>query len=554
MIMSNKFKVIGLIVTVFLLIAFLFNFAYGNPLLKVIPEKVIGVLELKDAELIEGLSKLDLAGFSSEMKEGSEIENYKMTREEIKEELGFDVLDPLFLENIFSGGAVLSCLGVSVGGVPEVLLVLSPSDSRAFTKFVGAIEAKNNLKEEVSNYKGINIVNIILPEDADLEPIKSISYAFLGDALVIGGNLSPVKKAIEVFQGESNSLLENSEYNEQKVKIEKKVEPSSFFFCLFGQELYKALDELVEVVEEEELAKTLKDSRDSLEDMGTISGVGGYQEKQFKAYMIAQITEKYIDVLKEADMSNVQSLSMFPKNTFFYLGGILPLTWEEIKKDYISEDLQLNLEKNVKQVQEKSGVDIEKTIYSWPAREFSLGLFDTSAIFPKVGLIVGYSSEEKLIQNLYPILENFAPMMGGTLVDNQYEGINYKSLPNPMFPLGYGIIADRFVLSSGIANIIDAQKGDMATLDKLEAIKYMLSFPKVFSLLYIDMNSVSEIVGRFMQMAAQEIPEGAEETEGAKRKESLDDILEGLSSLKNVLFWAGIEEDYSYAWFEINYK
>jgi len=171
-----------------------------------------------------------------------------------------------------------------------------------------------------------------------------------------------------------------------------------------------------------------------------------------------------------------------------------------------------------------------------------------------VGLIAGYSSEEKLIQNLYPALENFAPMMGGTLVDNQYEGINYKSLPNPMFPLGYGILGDRFVLSSGIANIIDAQKGDMATLDKLEPIKYMLSFPKVFSLLYIDMNSVSEIVGRFMQMAVQEIPEGAEETEGAKRKEFLDDILEGINSLENVLFWAGLEEDYSYAWLEINYK
>ena len=57
---------------------------------------------------------------------------------------------------------------------------------------------------------------------------------------------------------------------------------------MFGQELYQVLDELIEVVEEEELAKTLKDSRDSLEDMGTIS-MGGYQEKQFKAYMIAQI-------------------------------------------------------------------------------------------------------------------------------------------------------------------------------------------------------------------------------------------------------------------------
>jgi len=330
-----------------------------------------------------------------------------------------------------------------------------------------------------------------------------------------------MKKAIEVFQGESNSLLENSEYNEQKVKTGKKVEPSSFFFCLFGQELYQVLDELVEVVEEEELAKTLKDSRDSLEDMGTISMIGGYQEKQFKAYMIAQIAEKYIDVLKEADISNVQALSMFPKNTFFYLGGVLPLTWGEIKKDYISEDLQLDLEKNIKQVQEKSGVDIEKTIYSWLAKEFSLGLFDTSVIFPKVGLIAGYSSEEKLIQNLYPALENFAPTMGGALVDNQYEGINYKSLPNPMFPLGYGIVGDRFVLSSGIANIIDAQKGDMATLDKLEAIKYMLSFPKVFSLLYIDMNSVSEIVGRFMQMAVQEIPEGAEECIFRKHGERL---------------------------------
>ena len=551
--MSNKFKVIGLIVTVFLLFAFLFNFAYGNPLLEVIPEKVIGVLELKDAELIKSLSELDMMSFAPEGEEEGELQDYKMTREEIKEELGFDVLDPLFLENIFSNGAILSCLGVSVGGVPEVLLALSPSDSRAFTKFVGAIEVKNNLEEEVSNYKGIDIVNIILPEDLDLEPIKSISYAFLGDALVIGGNLSPVKKAIEVFRGERNSLLENSEYKEQKVKTGKKVEPSSFFFCLFGQELYHVLDELVEVVEEE-LAKTLKDSRDSLEDMGTISMIGGYQEKQFKTYMIAQIAKKYIDVLKEVDISNVQALSMFPKNTFFYLGGVLPLTWEEIKKDYISEDLQLDLEKNIKKVQEKSGVDIEKTIYSWLAKEFSLGLFDTSAIFPKVGLIAGYSSEEKLIQNLYPVLEQFAPMMGGTLIDNQYEGINYKSLPNPMFPLGYGIIGDRFVLSSGIANIIDAQRGDLATLDKLEGIKYMLSFPKVISLLYIDMNSVTEIVGRFMQMAAQEIPEGVEETEGAKRRESLDAILEGLNSLKNVLFWVGFEEDHSYAWLEINYK
>jgi hypothetical protein len=546
--MSCKFKVLGLILTLFLLFAFLFNFAYGNPLLEVIPEKVIGVLEIKDAELVKSLCELDMTSFAPGGEGSSEIQNYRMTREEIKEELGFDVLDPVFLENIFSGGAILSCLGVSVGGVPEVLLVLSPSDSRAFAKFVGTVEVKNNLKEEVSNYEGIDIVNIILPEDADLEPIKSISYAFLGDTLVIGGNLSPVRKAIEVFQGDGNSLLENSEYKEQKARIGEKVKPSNFFFCLFGHELYRVLDELNEVVEEEELARTLKDSRDSLEDMGTISGVGGYQEKQFKAYVTAQIAEKYFNALKEVDISNVQSLSMFPKNTFFYLGGVLPFTWEEIKEDYISENLQLNLEKNVQEVQEKSGIDIEKTIYSWPAKEFSLGLFDTSAIFPKVGLVAGYSSEEKVIQNLYPVLENFAPILGGTLLDNQYEGINYKSLTNPMFPLGYGIVGDRLVLSSSIANIIDAKKGGMVTLNKLEPIKYMLSYPRVFSLLYIDMNSVSEIVERFMQMAVQNKPEGV------KGNKNFEAILDSLNSLENILFWTGLEEDYSYSWLEINYK
>jgi len=143
--MSNKFKVTNLIVTVSLLFVFLFNFAYGNPLLEVIPEKVIGVLEIKDVELIKSLSELDLVNFAPEGKKGSQIRDYRMTREEIKEELGFDVLDPLFLENIFSGGAILSCLGVSMGGVPEALLALSPSDSHAFSRFIGYIEAKNDL-------------------------------------------------------------------------------------------------------------------------------------------------------------------------------------------------------------------------------------------------------------------------------------------------------------------------------------------------------------------------------------------------------------------------
>ena len=77
--MSSKFKVIGLIVTVFLLFAFLFNFSYGNPLLEVIPEKVIGILELKDAELIKSLSELDMVNFALERKKGSQIRNYRRT-------------------------------------------------------------------------------------------------------------------------------------------------------------------------------------------------------------------------------------------------------------------------------------------------------------------------------------------------------------------------------------------------------------------------------------------------------------------------------------------
>ncbi len=511
-------------------------------------------MELKDAELIKSLSKLNLISFSLEREEESEAEDFSMIREEIKEELGFDVLDPLFLENIFSRGAVFSCLDVATGGVPEVLLVLSPSDSHSFSRFIGYIEGKNDLREEVFVYKGINIVSIIFPEKADLESLKTIFYAFLGSNLVIGGNLSPVKKAIEVFQGESNSLIKNLEYKELKLKTGEKVESASFFFCLFSEELRQALDELVEVVEEEELIKALKDSRDSVEGIGIISGVGGYQEKQFKAYIMAYMPEKYLNMLKDVNISNMQSLSMFPKNTFFYLGALVPLTWEEINKDFLSEEIQLGSKKYFQQAQDKIGIDIEKVIYFWPAKEFSLGLFDITAIFPKVGLIIGYTSEEKLTQNLYPTLEQCAPKLGGVLVDNQYEGINYKSISSPMFPLGYGVVGDRFVLSSSIANIIDDQRGDVATLDKLEAIKYMLSFPKVIFLLYIDMNSITEIVSKFLQIAVQGIPEGAEETEGAKRKETLDAILRGLSSLENILLWAGLEEDYSYNWLEINYK
>jgi len=550
--MNKSFKILAL--TLFLLFAFLFNlayaYAYGNPLLEVIPEKVIAVLELKDAELIKSLSELNLASFSTEKEEVSKTKDYKMTREEIKEELGFDILDPIFLENIFSNGAVISWLGVSVGGVPEVLLAISPSDSHTFLKFIGAIESKFNLKEKVSTFKGIDLVSIDLPEDAGLEPLKTISYAFLGDIIVIGGNLSPVKKAIDVFKGEVNSILKNSEYKGLKIKTDEMLETSSFFFCLFSEKLCQVLNELADLIEKEEVAKTLRDSRDSLEGMGPLSVAGVSLEKQFKAYMITKTSAEYLDMFKDLDLSNLRSLSKFPKNTFFYLGGLVPLTWEEMKNDFLSESSRADLEQNLAQAQSKIGIDIEEAVFSCLAKEFSLGLFDTSAIFPKVGLITGYISEEKITQDLYPALQMFAPMLGGELGDEEYEGVNYKSIANPMFPLGYGIVGDRFVLSCGTINIIDAQKGDIATIDKLEAIKYMLSHPNVISLLYIDMNSVTEVVSRFMQMAEEGKTEEAK-TEG---EEVVDAMLKSLSSLKNVLAWGGTEEDYFYTWLEVNYN
>lgn len=145
-------------------------------------------------------------------------------------------------------------------------------------------------------------------------------------------------------------------------------------------------------------------------------------------------------------------------------------------------------------------------------------------------------------------------MLGGALTDREYEGVNYKYIPNPMFPLGYGIIEDRFVLSSGMDNIIDAQKGDIATIDKLEVIKYMLSYTNVISLFYLDMNSVTEVVNRFMQMGEVEKEKvEVEEREEVKavRREA---IMESLSRIKNILIWAGVEEDYLYTWLEVNYN
>jgi len=91
-----------------------------------------------------------------------------------------------------------------------------------------------------------------------------------------------------------------------------------------------------------------------------------------------------------------------------------------------------------------------------------------------------------------------------------------------MFPVAYGIVGDRFVISTGINDIIDTQKGSREALDKSEAINYMLSFPNIISLLYIDMVPITQIAERFMQMSqSMQQPEGQPESGGNDPTEAM---------------------------------
>jgi len=548
----NKIKNLFMLIVILMLLA-LNTFAYGNPLLEIVPENTLAVLEFADSEMIEYLSEMNLGSFSLGTG-ASDLKEYQDAREEAKNKLGYDVLDPKFIENIFSNGTLLACIDVSIGGVPEILIAVSPSDEHAFLKFIGAVVAKNDLIEEISEYKNIEIVKIFFPEDVDAEPFDSISYAFLGDVLVLGSNAVATKKAIDVYLSEKKSLTENIEYNEMKAKTMEKIEFSTFFACLFSQEIYRVLDELVEVVEEEELLVSLETSRDSLENMANIGVAGGYRDKSFITYTVApETSEKFLDLYRELDTTQLHSLKMFPKNTFFYMAGIAPFTWEEMREDIIDENQQNTLDENLGQIRNKTGVDVEGILSAIPSQEFSIGIFDPAGLFPKVGLLSGFYSLENLEQHVYPIFENYAPMIGGQLLEGQYEGVPYKTLPNPMFPVAYGVVGDRLVVSTGINDMIDTYQENREALKKTDAINYMLSYPNVMTLLYIDMMPITQIAERFIQMSKQS-PQSSGDSTGAGSNESTQAMLENLRNLKNVLFWAGLEENDVYAWLEVNYQ
>jgi len=53
--------------------------------------------------------------------------------------------------------------------------------------------------------------------------------------------------------------------------------------------------------------------------MANIGMAGGYRENNFKTYIIApQTSEDYLDLFKEIDTINLQSLHMFPKILFLF--------------------------------------------------------------------------------------------------------------------------------------------------------------------------------------------------------------------------------------------
>ncbi len=72
------------------------------------------------------------------------------------------------------------------------------------------------------------------------------------------------------------------------------------------------------IVEEDELLANLENTRDSLENMATVGIAGGYREESFVAYMIApQTSDEVLDLYREIDITQLQSLQMFPSNTVF---------------------------------------------------------------------------------------------------------------------------------------------------------------------------------------------------------------------------------------------
>ncbi len=524
----KKVRVISFTIFVLLLFA---TVSFGS-LIDLVPDTAVAVLEAGNADaLIDFL-------YSDQLKSLTQGEfDLSKVREEVKEGLDFDALDPEFLKGLFANGMTLSITGFTEVGMPEVLVVLDPKNKVSFLKLIKNIEKKAGLKEEISTYKEINIAKITIPSENDNSGSKELAWAMVGKNLVFGFTMSPVKEAIEVFKGEKSAITKSQEYQEVKNRVKEKLGDTPFFFYL-SMKGFSSLFETLKSNLPKEQAQSLENSAaifSTIKPMG-LSGVSS--PEGVKIYGVTGIPEKYKEVYKNISFPKIEGLNLFPKNTFLFVGGAIPISWEKMKALY-PEGLRKTIDESFAQLKNQIGLDIEELLLSWLNKELSIGVFDPSGMIPKVGIVIGYSDKGKAQNALNTLLSMAGPSLGGTPSDKEYEGIKYKAIENPMFPVGFGFIKDRLVLASGFENMIDVSLGNAAAFSKNAGIQEVVGSSNVTSILYLNFSTVLDIVERFANM-------------GGGLDENTKKVLEELRRVKEIVSWGGYEGDYSYIWIKIN--
>ncbi len=524
----RKFRIFSIAVLVLLLFA---TVSFGA-LVDLVPENAVVVLETKSAD-----SVIDFL-YSDQIKSltGGELDLSEI-RDEIKTGLGFDALDPEFLKDLFSGGMAISVTGFTEVGIPEVLIVVSPKDKIKFLKFIKAIEDKTGIQEEVSSYKGINITRLSLPNNLKNGP-KELAWSMVGENIVLGLTAAPVKDAIEVSLGEKGSVTKVQDYVTIKSRVKEKLGDSPFF-------LYMAIDKfstLFDILKgnlSPEQAKTFENSMSVFKTMKPMGLSGISSSEGVRIYGLMGMPAPYVKIYEGVTFPEFKSLELFPKNTFFYVGGIMPFSWEKLK-ELIPEASRKAVEESFAQLRKQVGIDIEGLFLSWLDKEFAIGVFDPSGMIPKVGLLLGYTDKAKVEDTVNTLLSKAGPALGGEPTDKEYEGVKYKSIENPMFPVGIGFVDERLVAANGIENMIDVSKGNMAGLVKSEALQEPLSAKGTTSIIYIELQTILSVIERFASM-------------GEGLDEETKKVLDTAKKIKDIIYWAGYTpgDEYSFMWIKI---
>ncbi len=525
----RKIRILGFT----LLVLLLFTTVSFGALTSVVPDTAVLIVDAKNADnLIDYLYGDQIKSMT-----GGELD-LKKARDEVKEELGFDALDPEFLKGLFSNGMTISITGFTELGIPEVLVVLSPKNKMSFLKFVKAVEDKIGLKEEVVSYKGINITRLPIPDAKENEP-KELAWSMFGDYIVFGLTASPVKDAIEVFKGEKPGVDTAESYTEIRNKIKDKLGDLPFFFYI-ATDKFSTLFEILKSKLPEEQAKSLESSVATFSTMRPMGFSGVQTDSGFRIYALMGIPEMYVKIYESLTFPKLESLNLFPKNSFLYLGGVMPISWGKMK-DILPDATRKVVEDSFAQLKNQTGIDIEKLFLNWLDKEFALGVFDPSGMIPKVGLILGYTSQDAAWNAVNTIFSMAASGLGAQPQDKEYEGVKYKAIENPMFPVGAGFVKDRLVIANGIENIIDTSLGNVVGLVKKAALSEALSTEGLTSIAYIDLQTIVSIVERFAGM-------------GGGLDDETKKVLDALKKVKDIILWSGYEKGakYSFMWLKIN--